>query len=303
MIGTTVPTEEDQEREAWGGVTAGAGERSEAPAARLDEATNSVEGPWLASIYDRAGEATVVFSLPPDPEKAPTRPGEGLDPERAQQEAARRAATALRRFNAHNGCDRMGSLTYRCRRCSSAPCSCTEAPDRPTDGDLDQVWSDVEDFRRRLYAACGGKVALSMVIEHHKDGSLHVHYATNRFVKKEVLARCWRHGFIDIRKFRVKGIQAAHVGQRERARIVAAYMSSYMKKDFTEGHQFARHRYSTTRGLSPVPRQIRAHTRTAALAWWVLVMGEPPARAWSSDDAEQWDRPPVNIGYWSGDPP
>ncbi len=194
----------------------------------------------------------------------------------------------------------MGTLTYGCRRCHQVPCRCPEGPDRPTDVDLDQVVADIAAFRRRVRARWSENPPMAIVVEHHKDGHLHVHFAFGRFLDKRELGACWPHGWVDLRKFRAKGIRT--MGARERARSVAGYLTAYLKKDFTEGHQFQRHRYSTTRGITAPPRRFRAHRRSAGLAWLSMrTGGAAPVASWDSSTCDHWDAPPVLLIFYGDD--
>jgi hypothetical protein len=235
-----------------------------------------------------------------DPDREVTPKGEALDPDRAMQEASRRAAAMIRRWCVANEASRLGTLTYRCRRCNRPDgCICAEGSDRPTLNDWDQVVEDIARFRRAVRERIGRDVPILTVIEPHKDGSLHVHFCFNRYLRKDVLRGCWPHGFVDLRLLRAKvdAVAAAtSTGRRQRCRIVAFYLSSYLKKSFHESHQMERKRYSTTRGFAPCSRSARALRRPAAVALASLTFSGP-LRWWSSDDLPKWDHPPVMVGY------
>ena len=193
------------------------------------------------------------------------------------------------RFCVANECDRLGTATY--------------APDadgwRPSEADRDYVLRDIERLRRGIAALLDDdRFALMAVIEPHKDGHVHVHFAFNRYIPKDRIAKVWGRGFVDLRRFR--GPRTRDLGKRARCRTIASYMTSYLKKSFNEHHAFNRKRYSTTRGLAPISRQARSVTRRSAQAWQVLHMGAEPDRVWSSDGLEHWEGPPVLVAYWDG---
>jgi hypothetical protein len=168
-----------------------------------------------------------------------------------------------------------------------------EGADRPKHDELDYVLACIARFRRRMREEYG-PTPLAIVVEHHQDGTLHVHAGYARFLDEAKVRSCWPHGFISLRKRRVKNGQ--HMGQRERARRCAAYLSKYLGKE--AGHGTGRKSYSTTRGLVPEPRRTRLMTQPEALRWLELQTGQRPERVWSSEDVEGWEAPPVLILFY-----
>lgn len=219
------------------------------------------------------------------------------DPERAAVESARRARRELRRWCIANGVDRLGTLTFRCRRCDRPEgCVCAEGPDRPRVEDLDWVLDQVAKFRRRMRDAAGGRdVALVVVVEEHEDGHLHVHFGFNRKLDRHLVRRCWGLGFVDLR--RLKSKHGERLGRREQGRRVAMYLAKYVTKQGGQGA--GRKRYSTTRGMTVRVTRSRFMSRQEALVWLELQMGgDLPDHIWESSMVEGWDGPPVMLLFY-----
>jgi hypothetical protein len=207
----------------------------------------------------------------------------------------RRARITLRRYATSLQIDRLGTLTFRCRRCNDPEgCTCSEGPDRPKWDERAYVLACIEAFRRRARAEFG-PIPLLVVIEHHKDGCLHVHFAFGQFLDKRRLRGCWPHGFVDLRRKEMK----RGVGRRERARRCASYLAKYVTK---EHHVPGVKSYSTTRGLVSAPRRERFMTRDEAVQWLMREQGGLWESAWCSEEMETWEAPPVWLLFW-GDPP
>ncbi len=246
--------------------------------------------------HDLAGEASIAWSTPCEGADPPEK-GAPADPERAADSAVRRARITLRRYATSLQIDRLGTATFRCRRCDlPTGCVCPEGPDRPKWEDRDYVLACIEGFRRKVRAVFGEAVALAIVIEHHDDGHLHVHFGFGQFLDKSKLRTCWDHGFVDLRRIKTK--DGRHIGKRERARRCAAYLTKYVTK---EHHVAGVKSYSTTRGLVPAPRRERFMTRNEAVLWLCRENGGVWESEWSSADMETWEAPPVWLLFW-GDP-
>lgn len=233
-----------------------------------------------------------MFFVPPDEEFDRPPAGEGEDPERAAREAARRAATTLRRYATSNSCDRLWSLTYS---------------DEFVPPSLGDVWDrHAATFRERIYALVGERFPMVLVPER---GSInerpHLHMLTNRYLSKRLVEQAWGMGWVDGRRITAwRDVDSGEVvnlkplGRRARCRAAASYLSGYVKKGFIEHHEFARHRYSTTRGFACATRSEMFARKNAAWAWCSLSMQGVLVESWSSDDLEQWNGPPVWLGYW-----
>lgn len=271
--------------------------------ARLDRATNSdptPSAPWLITHHQAAGEVSISYNLPPeDPQNIKPKPGEGHDPERAMREASRRAATTIRRYVVANKCDRLWSLTY----------SNEFLPDS-----FDQAWKrDAERFRKKLYELMGGE-PFPLVIVPERGGEsdrIHLHLLTNRFIPKRIMEQAWEYkGFVDGRRITswrtVENGQVVNLrtmGARERCRAAAGYLAGYVKKGFIEDHEFGGHRYSTSRGFTRPPRQVRTLTLGGARAWCALNIAGRISYEWSSANDPEWEGPPVWLRFYDDDPP
>jgi hypothetical protein len=223
-----------------------------------------------------------------------------MDAERSAEESTARARRMLRRYCTSLGIDRLGTLTFRCRRCDLASgCVCSEGPDRPRHDELDFVLVCIDLFRRSVMAEHGA-TPMVVVVEHHLDGHLHVHFGFARFFDKRRFGAHWPHGFIDLRRLKSK---AAGGGGRRQARVearkVAAYLAKYVTK---ERHDRHRKSYSTTRGLAPAPRRSRFMREHEAHEWLAGMTGEVPASTWSSESMEDWAGPPVRLLFYDGPP-
>jgi hypothetical protein len=139
-----------------------------------------------------------------------------------------------------------------------------------------------------------GPTPFVVVLEHHIDGHLHVHFGYARFLNVDHVRACWPHGFVELRRLKVKSRQ--RMGARESARRCAIYLAKYISK---EHHDPSAKSYSTTRGLVPPPRRERYMTRDDALKALILAnRGRLWASSWSSEDVDDWEAPPVLILFW-----
>jgi len=131
------------------------------------------EAGWSLTVYPGAREAGGGFTSsyrPPHP--AEVR-GQAADPERARQEAGRRARGKLRRY----GVSRFGTLTY-------APPGCH---------DPRQVRANMGEFFRTLRDATGGTAfPYVWVPEWHKTGhGLHAHFLVGSYIQRGIIAEAW----------------------------------------------------------------------------------------------------------------
>jgi hypothetical protein len=138
-----------------------------------------------------------------------------------------------------------------------------------------------------------GSLPLVVVLEHHADGHLHVHFGFARFLNVDHVRASWPHGFVELRRLKVKS--GHRVGAREKARKCAAYLAKYISK---EHHDPSAKSYSTTRGLVPAPRRDRYMTKGEALSALIRANGGLWASSWSSESVEGWEAPPVLILFW-----
>ncbi|WP_438612648.1 rolling circle replication-associated protein [Kocuria cellulosilytica] len=142
--------------------------------------TASSPASWALSLYPQAGEGGGCFVSSKEPDRSYVAPGHGLDPERAAEEAARRARAKLRRYCAANRLNRLGTLTYGHPRCS----------------DPGLVRAHVGLFFRQMREKLGGDpLPYAWVPELHKDGvHFHVHFAVGRYVPRRLIESAWGRG-------------------------------------------------------------------------------------------------------------
>jgi hypothetical protein len=210
--------------------------------------------------------------------------GVGLpNPERARQEAARRARARLRRYCAANRLNRLGTLTY-------APPFCTD----PT-----EVRSHAGVFFRQLRTALGGKAfPYVWVPELHADGSrFHLHFAVGRYIKQTLIRDTWGHGHVHIK---LLGDLPVGSGRLAEARAAAGYLSKYVGKSFDDPRIPRRHRYDVAQGFQPERVPVWGRTALDVVERASeLFGGALPERSWNSSEAEGWQGPPAIWVQWS----
>lgn len=239
---------------------------------------------WVLSLYPTAGEAggTFVSSYRPPRTYVPGAPA--ADPERARQEAARRARTKVRRYCAAHRLNRLGTLTYRGAGCH----------------DPHQLRRDVGAFFRILRCELHGKAfPYVWVPEWHKTGhGLHVHFAVGQFIARGKIQASWPHGFVHIKRLSDLPVGSTSLGEARRA---AGYLSKYVTKAFEPGRG-ARlsglHRYEVGQGYQPPVVRLQGRSSDHVLAKANLVMGGDPSISWSSDEREDWKAPPAVWFAW-----
>ena len=128
------------------------------------------EAYWSFNLYPQAGEGGGCFV--PTLRPRPVNTGPAADPERSQQEAARRARGKLRRYCAANRLNRFATLTYAGEGCF----------------DPVQLRADVAEFFRGLRRELGAKpLPYAWAPEWHPGGhGLHVHFTVGRYVKQRL---------------------------------------------------------------------------------------------------------------------
>src|SRR4029078_6847252 len=133
---------------------------------------------WKLALYPEAGEAGGSVRVEG---RARRKPTEGLDPERAAEEEARRARGQIRRYCAANRLNRLGTLTYRGEGCH----------------DSAALRGHVAGFFRCLrHRLGGGGFPYVWVPPWHPGGhGLHVHFAVGRYVSRGLIERSWGRGF------------------------------------------------------------------------------------------------------------
>lgn len=251
---------------------------------RLDEGSLLDRGAW-ARAFPGAGEAVIVSGLVRAGASGSAERVRGilrlprgrplsLDGRRRAADAQnssndRRARARARRFIVANGLNRLLTVTY--------------APPQPTD--VGVVLADCARFERRLRQRLPG-VVWARALERHESGAIHVHYALSGYVSKELLARLWGRGFVDVRK-----IRAAQQGGRESARAAARYVTKYISKAPTRAQ--GGHRYEVRQGFQPEEVRLAAWSSGEAVRALVEAFGAPPSYEWTSSGDPDWNGPPV----------
>jgi hypothetical protein len=240
---------------------------------------------WALTLYPTAGEAGGCFV---SSRRRPHVPhfGPAADPDRSRLEAGRRARAKLRRYCAHNGLNRLGTLTYAGQGCH----------------DPRAARADVGEFFRALRALTGGEpFPYAWVSEWHKSGhGLHLHFALGRYVPRHQIESAWGRGFVHIKLLSDVPVGAARLGE---ARRVAGYLSKYVSKTFLDDQDGVRrpqglHRFDVAQGFRPPHLRLTDTTADGVLALAEDVMGMPAGYRWSSLDVEGWKGPPAIFAQW-----
>jgi len=233
-------------------------------------------------LYPTSGEAGGCYRPPRQAPRdwVPGRPG--ADPDRARQEAARRARAKVRRYCAHNGLTRLATLTY-----AGAGCH-----------DPAELRSHLGEFFRALRSTVGGEpLPYVWVPEWHKtDHGLHAHFALGRYVHKSMIRSTWGRGFVHVKLLSDLPVGS---GVREAARAAAGYLSKYVSKTFDAPHLFGRHRYDLAQGFQPPVQRLTGASAEELLDQACAFMGSEPIQSWSSAEVEDWNRPPAVWFAWA----
>ena len=250
-------------------------------------AESSLSGPgWALSLYPSAGEGGGCFVSSYRPQHFYVARGAAGDPQRASEEAGRRARGKLRRYCAANRLNRLGTLTYDGQGCH----------------DPRQVRADVGGFFRALRVGLGGKpIPYVWVPEwHHTDHGLHLHFAVGRYIPKTRLRAAWDgpgHGFVHIKLLGDLPVGTTSLGE---ARMAARYLSKYVTKTFTDptARVLGLHRYDVAQGFQPQALRLHGRSPDDVIAQGSDVFGMTPAYRWSSADVEGWAGPPAIWAQW-----
>jgi hypothetical protein len=234
---------------------------------------------WFVTLYPGAGEAGGSFRY-----SVPVQRYAGAgDPDRSRKEAARRAASKVRRYCAHNRLNRLGTLTYRGAGCH----------------DPYRLREDVAAFFRCLRDLLGGvPFAYVWVPEWHKtDHGQHVHFAVGRFIARQLIERAWGHGFVHITQLRSNLPSGAAV--RDEARVAARYLSKYVHKAFNARRIPGLHRYEVAQGFQPEWVRLSGRSVEDVLAQAAEAMGGEPVEVWTSEESPGWEGPPAVWALWA----
>lgn len=236
---------------------------------------------WSFTLYPEAGEAGGCFVG--GGAAGGGRSGGGIDPGRSRAEAARRAATKVRRYGTANRLNRLGTLTYGGEGCH----------------DPRALRSDLAGFFRELRGGLGGgALPYLWVPEWHPGGhGLHAHFAVGRFVPRSTIEQAWGRGFVHIK---LLGGLPVGSGTFAESRLAARYLAKYVRKGIEKGERPAGlHRYEVAQGFQPRTVRFEARTEAAVIEQASEAMGGPPAYLWRSTDTEGWHGPPACWAQWN----
>jgi hypothetical protein len=239
---------------------------------------------WSFSLYPEAREGGGSFRASTRRVPEYVSRGFALDPERAAQEAGRRARARLRRYCAANRLNRLGTLTYRGSGCHEP----------------EVVREHLGEFFRTLRGASGGGAfPYVWVPEWHPGGhGLHAHFAVGRYLKRSLIAKAWGHGFVHIK---LLGDLPVGSGALAEARVAAGYLSKYVAKSFTDpsARVLGLHRYDVAQGFGPRAIALQGRSADEVLqAASAELCGELPSVEWSSASVEDWQGPPAIWAQW-----
>ena len=234
---------------------------------------------WSLSLYPEAAEAGGCWTVPGARAEASGR----SRPERAAEEAARRARTKVRRYGVATRLNRLGTLTYAGEGCH----------------DPIQLRADVGRFFKGLRPALAGEAVPYMwVPEWHASGhGLHVHFAVGRYVPQTVIRDSWGRGFVHIK---LLGDLPVGSGNLAEARLAAGYLCKYIGKGLDDERRgCGLHRYEVAQGFQPDKINCYGPTEDEVIRQASEYMGSEPAKIWRSSAAEGWHGPPACWVAWN----
>ncbi len=238
---------------------------------------------WQLSLYPEAAEGGGSWRRWVSRRSAYVARGQAADPDRAAQEAGRRARANLRRYCAANRLNRLGTLTYRGEGCHEP----------------EQIRSDLGEFFRELRDSIGGDAfPYVWVPEWHKSGhGLHAHFAVGKFIRRTAIDQAWGRGFVHIK---LLGDLPVGSGSLSEARRAAGYLSKYVAKAFTDpdARVLGLHRYDVAQGFQPESVALTGASTAEVLDQASAVFGSEPTARWSSSDVEDWQGPPAIWAQW-----
>lgn len=238
---------------------------------------------WQFSLYPEAGEGGGSWRRWVSRRSVYVARGQAADPDRAAQEAGRRARANLRRYCAANRLNRLGTLTYRGEGCHEP----------------EQIRADLGEFFRELRERIGGEAfPYVWVPEWHKSGhGLHAHFAVGKFIRRTAIDQAWGRGFVHIK---LLGDLPVGSGSLSEARRAAGYLSKYVTKTFTDpdARVLGLHRYDVAQGFQPESVALTGASTAEVLDQASAVFGAQPVTRWSSSEIEDWQGPPAIWAQW-----
>lgn len=211
-------------------------------------------------LIDEWGEIFMERARLPDLERS----------KRNLERSARRARRAIEDYMVSNCLSKMWTVTYA-RKCFSRS----------------QAVSDIHDFVKRWRDYMGRDFPYVWVLEKHKDGSWHAHFAVHSglYTEKFALQRLWSHGIV-----RFDERHVVNPGKRDMRRL-ARYLSKYISKEFTDDVDIGTHRYEVAQGYQPGKVTKRFSTLSEAVAF--LMMYGDYRKVWDSVLDPDWTGPNV----------
>jgi hypothetical protein len=268
-----------------------------AAGASLDKGTQL--GDWLIRSYPGAAEAVVVKRTdpaPPKPERANLaehfaeeyeRAYGHLDEERRAANRKRSASRARSRVRRYCKANRLGFLWTLTLAEQTA--------------DAQEVKALLALFFRLLREHRGGNFPYVWVIERHKSGKVHVHFAINFYVPHRLMQAMWGKGYV----FVSSGPKSKKSGARRNAGNVASYLAKYVGKTFDEiddqgDEESGRkvHRYDVAQHFQPERIDAEAATLEEAMAKALATMTTRPTFVWDSQGCDDWDGPPCRVLFF-----
>lgn len=238
---------------------------------------------WHFTLYPDAREGGGSFQSATRRVAAFVASGSARDPERAAEEAARRARAKLRRYCAANGLSRLGTLTYSGDGCHEPAL----------------VRAHLAQFFKSLRSQLGGKAfPYVWVPEWHKLGhGLHAHFAVGRYVPQPMIKATWGRGGVDIRMINDLPVGSGAVTQ---ARVAARYLSKYVTKTFNdpEARVLGLHRYDVAQGFQPKSLSLLGRSARDVLDQASEILKGPTTSEWFSSSVDEWSLPPAVSAQW-----
>jgi hypothetical protein len=237
-----------------------------------------LESLWALSLYPEAGEGGGCLWA----RRSAVATGGRPNPERAAEEAGRRARAKIRRYAAANRLNRLGTLTYRGAGCHEPL----------------RLREHLASFFRALRDGLdSGRFAYVWVPQWHPGGhGLHAHFAVGRFVPRRLIEQAWGHGFVHIKL--LDGLPVGS-GRLAESRLAARYLARYVGRDLDDARRLAGlHRYEVAQGFQPAKIECYGSSAEAVIERASGYMGSAPERVWLSSSVEGWRGPPACWAQW-----
>jgi hypothetical protein len=206
--------------------------------------------------------------------------GSARDPQRAAEEAARRAKGRIRRYCATHRLNRLGTLTFAGEGCH----------------DQRELRAYLAIFFRSLRLGLDDKpLPYIWVPEWHATGhGLHVHFAVGQYIRRSLIESAWPHGFVHIKLLGDLPVGSGSLGE---ARKAAGYLSKYVSKSFSDERRIeGLHRYDLAQGFAPKVERITGRSARDVIDAASERFGARPSYEWSSSNEPKWGG---GIAFWA----